>query len=83
METHVRQDEVTDGVIRTGLLWVQLHYKLLKDLGLPIWRRPVLRTLDLWHVTGERAHSILLVEYFTPKFKYAVNEKVCVNCCHD
>lgn len=45
--THISEAEMSDGVIRTVVLWVQLHNKLLKDLRLPLWWRPVLRTLDL------------------------------------
>lgn len=45
--THITEAEMSDGVIWTVVLWVQLHNKLLKDLRLPLWWRPVLRTLDL------------------------------------
>lgn len=45
---------MADGVIWAVVLWVQLHYKLLKDLSLSFWRWPVLCTLELWRNMGEQ-----------------------------
>lgn len=38
---------MADGVVGTLVLRAQLHYKLVVDLRLAVWGRPVLRTLDL------------------------------------
>lgn len=48
-DTHVGDGEVADGVIRAVLLGFYLHMKLLEDLHLSLWGRPVLHTFHLRH----------------------------------
>lgn len=58
METHINEAEMADGVVWAVVLWRQLYYKLIKDLGLTVWRRPVLRTLDLWHDMWDKTQRV-------------------------
>lgn len=65
-------------VIWTVDLWVQLHYKLLKDLCLSLWRRPVLRTLDLRHNMWEEAERVTADQALLCKGKYKQYVKTAV-----